>query len=124
MTTISAPATLGDVLKHEYSLDYCRDVITLKASSGYALGSVLGCKAADGIYDLSPATGDTGTEAACAVLLEAVPAGSTSGLALVRGPAIVAESALVFTAGVNTEVLKKAKHHQLAECGIVVRSAL
>jgi hypothetical protein len=125
MAVLTAPGVLGDLLKHEYDRDYCREDVELVASAnGYRMGAVLGRVTASGKYALSPATGSTGEETACAVLLDDVPANGTKGLIVARGPVIAADTALVFHSSVNTEALKGAKHKQLAAFGIVVRKAV
>ena len=95
-----SPATLGDLVKRESDPDYTRESVTLKASTAYPLGAVLGRITADGKYTFSPAASTTGTEGAeiaCAVLLHAVPASDTDTQAVVlaRGQVIVADRALV-----------------------------
>ena len=47
--------TLGDLLKYELNGNYCRETVTLKSGTNYALGSVLGKITASGKYRLSPA---------------------------------------------------------------------
>jgi hypothetical protein len=125
MTVLTAPGTLGDLLKREYDRDYCREDVELVASAdGYKTGAVLGKVTASGKYALSPATGNTGEETACAVLLRDAPPNGTEGLIAARGPVIVADTALVFHASVNTDAGKNAKRQQLAAFGIVVRKAV
>lgn len=124
----TSPKTLGEVLKHEYSRETCREVVTLVAKAdGYPVGSVLGKVTASGKYKMATATGTDGAEKAAAVLLIAVDGSSTdisNVLVLVRGPAIVADTGLEWDASVNTDALKKAKHQQLADLGIAVREAV
>jgi hypothetical protein len=125
MTVFTAPGVLGDLLKREYDRDYCREDVELVASAeGYKMGAVLGKVTANGKYALSPATGSTGGETACAVLLQDVPVNGEKGLIVARGPAIVADTALVFHSSVNSDALKSAKQQQLAAFGIVVRKAV
>jgi hypothetical protein len=126
MTVLTMSPTLGDLLKFELNGNYCRETITLKAGTAYALGSVLGKIAASAKYRLSPAAqvvGDEGAETATAVLLEAVDAtgGDKAGLVMARGPAIVSKAALMFDASVDQAAEKAAKHSQLAAAGIVLR---
>ncbi len=123
----TSPDLLGELLKHEYSRETCREAVTLAASgTGYKMGSVLGRVSASGIYGLSPATGEDGSETACAVLLSDIEASEavSEGIILARGPAIVADIKLVYDASVNTEALKKEKQAQLAALGIVTREAV
>ena len=126
MPVLTKAPTLGDLLKFELNANYCRETVTLKAGSNYALGSVLGKITASGKYRLSPAAqvvGDEGAETAVAVLIEAVDAtgGDKTGLIVARGPAIVAKLALVFDASVDQPAEKDAKHAQLAAAGVVPR---
>ena len=117
------PSTLADVLKREWDRDYCRETVTLAAGDALALGSVLGKVTADGKYKLSPATGATGEEVACAVLMEAVTefVSDREILILARGPVIVSDAAIVYDASVDDAAKKAAKHAELAAFGIVVR---
>jgi hypothetical protein len=129
MPTLTASAHLGDLVKREFDANYCRETVTLHAGTDYPLGAVLGRITATGAYTLSPAAstaGLEGAEIACAVLLDAASAvgTDTSAVALVRGPVIVADSALVFAATITTTVAKSAKQDQLAAHGIVVRQAV
>jgi hypothetical protein len=118
--------TLGDLLKYELNGSYCREAVTLKSGTSYALGSVLGKITASGKYCLSPVAevvGDEGAETAVAVLIEAVDATAAdrSGLVVARGPAIVSKAALVFDASVDQPAEKAAKFSQLAAAGLVPR---
>lgn len=127
MPVLIQSPTLGDLLKFELNGSFNRETVTLKAGTSYPLGAVLGKITASGKYRLSPAaavTGDEGAEAATAVLLEAVDAAAAdrTGLILARGPAIVAQAALVFDASVDTAPETAAKHAQLAAAGIVPRT--
>ncbi len=120
-------STLGDVLKREWDPNYSREWVTLAASVGaLAQGAVLGKVTADGKYKPSPATGTTGEEVACAVLLEAAPASGSDQTVLVlsRGPAIVSDAGLSYDSSVDDAVKKTAKHAELAAYGIVVRQGV
>lgn len=126
MPVLTQSPTLGDLLKYELNGNYTRETVTLKAGASYPLGAVLGRITASGKYRLSPAAevvGDEGAETAVAVLLEAVDAtaADTTGVVLARGPAIVAEAALVFDASVDQPAEKAAKKAELATAGIVPR---
>ena len=123
-----SPATLGDLVKRESDPDYTRESVTLKASTAYPLGAVLGRITADGKYTFSPAASTTGTEGAeiaCAVLLHPVAASATDTQAVIlaRGQVIVADRALAFDASVTDAAAQSLKHQQLAAHGIVVRAA-
>ena len=126
MTVLTMSPTLGDLLKYELNASYCREAVTLKAGTNYALGSVLGKITASGKYRLAPAaevTGDEGAEIAAAVLIEAVDAtaGDRTGPIVARGPAIVSKAALVFDASVDQPAEIAAKHTELSAAGIVPR---
>ncbi|HXF89416.1 MAG TPA: head decoration protein [Xanthobacteraceae bacterium] len=126
MPVLTMAPTLGDLLKYELNGNYCREAVTLKAGTNYALGSVLGEITASGKYRLSPnaeVVGDEGAETAVAVLIEAVDAtdGEKSGLIVARGPAIVSKAALALDDSVDDETKTAAKHAQLSAAGIVPR---
>jgi len=129
MPALTAPPTLGDLLKFECNPSYGRETVTLKAGTNYPLGSVLGKVAASGEYRLSPAAevvGDEGAETAIAVLLDAVDAtdGAVTGLIAARGPVILADGALVFDASVDQPAERAAKITQLAAAGLVARATV
>ena len=125
MAVFTAPGVLGDLLKREYDRDYCREDVELVASAdGYKMGAVLGKVTANGKFAVSPATGSTGEETACAVLMQDVPPNGTQGIIVARGPVVIADTALVFHASVTTDAGKNEKHQQLAAFGIVVRKAV
>jgi len=126
MPVLTMSPTLGDLLKYELNGNYNREVVTLKAGTNYALGSVLGQIAATGKYRLSPTaevTGDEGAEEAVAVLIEAVDASAAdaTGLVVARGPVILSEDALVFDASVDDAAKTAAKHAELVAAGLVPR---
>lgn len=126
MPVLTQSPTLGDLLKYELNGNYTRATVTLKAGASYPLGAVLGRITASGKYRLAPAAevvGDEGAETAVAVLLEPVDATAADATAVVlaRGPAIVAEAALVFDASVDQPAEKAAKKAELAAAGIVPR---
>jgi hypothetical protein len=128
MPVLTMAPTLGDLLKFELNANYCRETVTLKAGTNYALGSVLGKITASGKYRLSPATqvaGDEGAETAVAVLIEAVDTtgGDKTGVIVARGPAIVSKAALAFDVSVDQVAEKDAKHGQLAAAGVVPRDS-
>src|SRR5512134_1340472 len=123
MPVLTQEPTLGDLLKYELNANYCRETVTLKSGTNFALGAVLGKLAADGKYTLSPASAADGSETAVAVLLEAVDATAAdqTGLIAARGPVIVSKAALVFDASVDDAAKTTAKHGQLAAAGLVAR---
>ena len=123
MPVLTQEPTLGDLLKYELNANYCRETVTLKSGTNFALGAVLGKLTADGKYTLSPASAADGSETAVAVLLEAVDATAAdqTGLIAARGPVIVSKAALVFDASVDDAAKTTAKHGQLAAAGLVAR---
>ena len=126
MPTLTMSPTLGDLLKFELNGSYCRETVTLKAGTNYALGSVLGKITETGKYRLSPdqeVNNDEGAETAVAVLIEAVDAtdADRTGLIVARGPSIVSKAALVFDGSVDDATKKGTKHSQLATAGLVPR---
>jgi len=129
MPVLTAPPTLGDLLKFELNASYTRETVTLKADTSYPLGAVLGRITATGEYRLSPAAevvGDEGAKVAIAVLLEAVDAtdAAVTGLIAARGPVILADGALVFDASVDQPAEIAAKRSQLAALGLVARTTV
>ena len=123
MPVLTQDPTLGDLLKYELNANYCRETVTLKSGTNFALGAVLGKLTADGKYTLSPASGADGSETAIAVLLEAVDATAADQTSLIaaRGPVIISKDRLVFDASVDQAAEITAKHEQLAAAGIVAR---
>jgi hypothetical protein len=126
MPVLTQNPTLGDLLKYELNGSYNREVVTLKAGTNYAAGSVLGRITTSGVYRLSPhavVTGDEGAEVAVAVLVEAVDAtaGQAKGVVVARGPAIVSKDRLVFDVSVDNATKRNAKYSQLVYAGIVPR---
>jgi hypothetical protein len=129
MPVLTAPPTLGDLLKFELNASYTRETVPLKAGTSYPLGSVLGHITASGEYRLSPAAevvGDEGAEVAVAVLLEAVDATDAAAIGLIaaRGPVILAEGALMFDASIEQPAERAAKITQLAALGLVARTTV
>lgn len=129
MPVLHAPPVMGDLIKREFDRDYNRETITLKAGTDYPQGAVLGRITADGLYTLSPlaeVTGSEGAELACAVLLEAVDASAADapGLAVVRGPVILADVGLSYHASVDDATKQAAKQAELAAFGLVTREAI
>jgi len=125
MSVLTQPPTMGDVLKYELNHNFTRETVTLLAGTSYAVGAVLGRITASGKMKLSTATGTDGAQNAAAVLLYDVDAtaADTTGIVVLRGPAIVSKAALVFDASVDDSAKKAAKHAQLTAIGIVPRDA-
>jgi hypothetical protein len=129
MPTLTMSPTLGDLLKFELNGNYCRETVTLKSGTNYALGSVLGKITATTKYRLSPdaeVIGDEGAETAVAVLIETVDATDTdkTGLVIFRGPSIVSKAALVFDGSVDDATKTADKYVQLAKAGLVPRDTV
>lgn len=89
---------VSDLVKHEYKPEYgyCRKVVTVNetAETVLSIGSVLGKVTADGKYKTSDPVAVDGSEAAAAVVVEAitVPAATDTEVeVLVRGPVGVLE---------------------------------
>ncbi len=125
MSVLTQPPTMGDVLKYELNHNFTRETVTLLAGTSYAVGAVLGRITACGNINLSTATGTHGAQNAAAILLsnEDATAADTTGIVVLRGPAIVSKAALVFDASVDDAAKKAAKHAQLTAIGIVPRDA-
>lgn len=125
MPVLTQTPTMGDVLKYELNPNFTRETVTLLAGTNYRVGAVLGRITAIGKMKLSTAAGTDGAQNAAAVLLYDVDAtaADTTGIVVVRGPAIVSKAALVFDASVDDAAKKAAKHAQLTAIGIVPRDA-
>ena len=123
MSVLTQPPTMGDVLKYEINPNFTRETVTLLAGTNYPVGAVLGRLTASGKLKLSTATGTDGAQNAAAILLYAVDAAAAdaTGIVVVRGPAIISKSALVFDASVDDAAKTAAKHAQLTALGIVPR---
>lgn len=114
--------TFSDLVKREYSRDYCRETILLMPRpAGYPLGAVLGRITESGKYALSASKATDGSEMPCAVLVGAT-AGSAADIeavAIVRGPVVLAAGALRFDDSLKTTISTVIQ--QLAAYGIVAR---
>ena len=123
MSVLTQPPTLGDVLKYEINPNFNRETVTLLAGTNYPVGAVLGRITASGKLKLSTATGTDGAQNAAAILLYPVDAAAAdaTGIVVMRGPAIISKSALVFDASVDDAAKTAAKHAQLTALGIIPR---
>lgn len=123
MSVLTQPPTLGDVLKYEINPNFTRETVTLLAGTNYPVGAVLGRITASGKLKLSTATGTDGAQNAAAILLYAIDAAAAdaTGIVVVRGPAIISKSALVFDASVDDATKTAAKQAQLTALGIIPR---
>lgn len=84
MSVLVAPPTLGDLLKYELNANYCRETITLKAGTSYALGSVLGKIALGAATAAAKAGGNTGDGTLTLDATTPVLAGAKLGVYTVR----------------------------------------
>ena len=125
MSVLTQPPTMGDVLKYELNPNFTRETVTLLAGTNYTVGAVLGRITASGKMKLSTATGSDGAQNASAVLLYDVDAtaADATGIVILRGPAIVSKTALVYDASVDDAAKTAAKHAQLTALGIIPRDA-
>lgn len=123
MPSLTKGPTEGDLLKFDLDKNYTREVVTLLTGTAYKMGAVLGQITASGKYTMATATGSTGEQVAAAVLLQDVDASDAdaAGLVIIRGPAILADSALVFGSTVDDATKKAAKVADLTKLGLVVR---
>ncbi len=125
MPVITEGMNLGDLLKYEAPNLYSRDQATVLAGQNLALGAVVGIVAATGkVKALDPAATD-GSQTAAGILLEPVDATAgdrDDGILLARH-AIVADSALVWPAGI-TNAEKAAAIAELKAIGILVRKGV
>ena len=130
MVGLLEPPRLSGLIKLEEDPSYCREKVTVLAGNGsdrvLTLGTVLGRLTASGkVIDLA-LTGTDGSQTVYGVLITntTAPDGVDAiGVALVRGPAIVADLALVYPAGA-TATQKATINSALAGLGIVVRSGV
>lgn len=101
------------LVKHEYepATGFCRE-----AGATFDLGTVVGKLSATGAYVAHDPAGVDGSEDVAGVSLG-------EGLILVRGPAIVADDALIYNAATDTEAEIKAVNDALKALGIIVEAA-
>jgi hypothetical protein len=121
---------LGNVLKHEYSPEhgYCREVVTVNVAAATELsnGSVLGKVTATGKYVPRDPDAVDGSEVAAAVVVEnkSVTATTDTDVAvIVRGPAILATTGLVFDVA-HDATQQAAAISEIEALGIVVRQGV
>ena len=130
MALVTEPPRLSTLIKLEEDQSYCREEVTVLAGSGsdreLHIGTVLGRITASGkVVDLALAGAD-GSQTVYGVLLSntTAPDGvDASGVVLVRGPAIVADLALIYPAGA-TVPQKATINAALAALGIVIRTGV
>ena len=125
MPVITEGMNLGDLLKYEAPNLYSRDQVTVASGQNLALGAVVGIVSATGkVKALDPAATD-GSQTAAGIVLQPVDATAgdrDDGILLARH-AIVADSALVWPAGI-TNAEKAAAVAQLKAIGILVRKGV
>jgi len=125
MPVITEGMNLGDLLKYEAPNLYSRDQVIVASGQNLALGAVVGIVAATGkVKALDPAATD-GSQTAAGIVLQPVDASASDrddGILLARH-AIVADSALVWPAGI-TNAEKAVAIAELKAIGILVRKGV
>lgn len=123
MPTYTETNRLGDVLKREFDPLLNRETVTLLSGQNLGVGAVL-AKNGAGKYLLQAPAASDGTEVVAGVLLFAADAtaGDTKCVILARGPAVVADGALVFAGGITVNQ-RAAAIAGLASLGIVARAS-
>lgn len=116
----------GDWLKYETApeVGYCRDVVTIDNGLDLVSGTVLGKITSGGKYvKLNPDASD-GSQTAAGILLYDVAAASAEveGVVLARGPAVVVNDKLTWTADTNLD--QAASRVLLEALGIQVRDGV
>ncbi|MEI8397149.1 MAG: head decoration protein [Rhodospirillaceae bacterium] len=130
MAFVTEPPRLSHLLKMEEDPSYCREEVTVLAGSGsdreLQIGTVLGRITASGkVVGLNLAASD-GSQTVWGVLISntTAPDGlDATGVALVRGPAIVSDAALIYPAGA-TAPQKTTINSALIMLGIIVRQGV
>ncbi len=123
MPVYTEPARLSDVLKREFDPLYNRESVTLTGGS-YLVGAVV-MEGAGGTWSAwaAPAAGDPVPKVGVVLFETDASAADRPATLLLRGPAVVAESALVFDAGVD-DAGRAAALAALADQGIVARKTV
>ncbi|CAK0740324.1 Head decoration protein [Azospirillaceae bacterium] len=130
MTAVIEPPRLTGVLKFEEDQNYCREEVTVLAGSGgdreLRIGTVLGrITASSKVVGLNLAASD-GSQTVYGVLLTntTAPDGvDATGVALVRGPAIVSDAGLIYPSGASG-AQKTTINAALLSLGVVVRQGV
>ena len=116
---------IGDWLKREFDPLYNREAVTIATGAAQDLksGTVLGRITASGKYVLHDNAAADGSQNAAAVLCFDVNATEADqpAVAIVRGPAVVSNLALIFKAGISGPN-RAAAITALAAAGIVARA--
>ena len=124
--TWDEPKAISDVLKAEFSSEYCREVVTIASGAGVLdIGTVLGKVTASGKWKAHTNGASDGTETAAAVLLQKVDATSADqqAVVIVRGPAVLSRLGLIWDSSVDNNAKKDAAIAQLVELGLVARDS-
>lgn len=124
MAVFTETNRVGDVVKREFDQLHNRETVTVDTGV-LKVGTVLGRITASGKYVLHDNAAADGSQNAVAVLLADVDATSADVLApaLVRGPAIVSNDALIFKSGISAPN-RAAAITALAALGIVARATV
>ena len=127
---VTEPPRLSGLLKLEEDPSYCREEVTVLAGSGsdraLTLGTVLGRITASGKVVALNLSGSDGSETVYGVLLSNTTAPDSvdaTGVALVRGPAIVSDAGLIYPAGATSNQ-KTTINSALIALGIIVRQGV
>jgi len=122
MAHIAEPINLGDLLKYEAPNHYSRELITVAAGQNLPPGTVLGVITASGKYKRLDPSAKDGTQAACAVLLQACDASQAerANIPAACRHAIVSSHALAWPETI-TAAEKLAATAQLKALGVLVR---
>ena len=130
MAYVTEPPRLSGLIKLEEDPSYCREEVTVLAGSGadreLLIGTVLGRLTASGKVVGLNLAGSDGSQTVCGVLVTntTAPDGvDATGVALVRGPAIVSDAGLIHPAGA-TAPQKATITSALIALGIVVRQGV
>ena len=123
--SITMNQIVSEALLYEVPLEYCRKLVTLASGVAYKAGEVLGKVTANGKYTQYDNSASDGTETAVAVLVDYVDAssGDAYGVAIVRGPAVIAKTGLNWETGQSAGD-KTAAYVDLESVGIVARDGV
>lgn len=120
---------LSNVVKHEYGVDYayCRKEVTVNDTAGtLAIGTVLGRVTATGKYKRAVETASDGSKVGAAIVVSAKTIAGTTDtavLCIVRGPAGVNKSGLVYDASYDNDTKKNVLFADLESLGVQVLTA-
>ena len=130
MAFVTEPPRLSGLIKLEEDPSYCREEVTVLAGSGsdreLQIGTVLGRITTSGKVVGLNLAGNDGSQTVYGVLVTntTAPDGvDATGVALVRGPAIVSDAGLIYPAGA-TAPQKATITSALIALGIVVRQGV